>query len=173
MGKRRSTTFKGDGLMSSLSKNLLKKTLAHKMAESSNPETISRQNSSSGKQDIEASRSSINSEKDKKMRRNTKARAKPSKDKLNGVGINPSHNKDINGELNSDEAFYKPVHLKQKEPWETTSEECTLSMDGSPKILSTEQQKIIREHKALEDKIDGLRRAKHEQELAKKRREAE
>ena len=75
MGKRRSTTFKGDGLMSSLSKNLLKKTLAHKMAES-NPESATRQNSSSGKPDLEASRSSIDSGKDKKMRRSTKNRVK-------------------------------------------------------------------------------------------------
>ena len=42
MGKRRSTTFKGDGLMANLSKNLLKKTLAHKMAENNADTTVSR-----------------------------------------------------------------------------------------------------------------------------------
>lgn len=89
------------------------------------------------------------------------------------IGLNASQNKDINGELNPDDVFYKPVQLKQKEPWETTSEENTLSDAGSPKILSTEQQKMMREHRALEQKIDVLRRAKHEQEMAKKRREAE
>jgi hypothetical protein len=70
MSKRRSTTFKGDNLMSTLGKNLLKKTLAAKMAENSEA-SVSRQNS---REKEENSRSSINSEKDKKMRRGSKAR---------------------------------------------------------------------------------------------------
>ena len=86
------------------------------------------------------------------------------------VGLNASQNKDINGELNPDVLFYKPVQLKEKDIWDMQEDEMT---SASHRRLSPEQHKFIREHMALEQKIEVLRRAKHEQEMAKKRRETE
>ena len=72
--------------------------------------------------------------------------------------------------------FYKPVQLKEKDIWDVGEDDGYTSNEGSVenrRRLSPEQQKMKRDHMALEQKVEVLRRAKHEQEMAKKRREAE